>query len=127
MLYECNLTTIPVESKVLAEFKVLKNKACRPYHENLLLQKNTDMIIHVLKNVFSGSGQVLYFLCLSCASSLRLFMSVICIKSFFIYISVMCVNSLFIYVCNVHQILYYLCLSYASSLTLFLSVMCVNS
>ena len=30
-------------------------KACRLYHENLLLQKINDMIIHVLKNFFSAS------------------------------------------------------------------------
>ena len=30
-------------------------KACQLYHENLLLQKINDMIIHVLKNFFSAS------------------------------------------------------------------------
>ena len=53
--YEYNVTTIPVESKVLAEVEVLKLKTCRLYHENILLQKIKDMIIHVLKNVFSAS------------------------------------------------------------------------
>ena len=38
----------------MAEFKVLKLKTCQLYHENLLLQKINDMIIHVLKNVFQS-------------------------------------------------------------------------
>ena len=50
--YEYNVTTIPVESKVLAEVEVLKLKTCRLYHENILLQKIKDVIFMFLKTFF---------------------------------------------------------------------------
>ena len=46
---QCSLTTIPVETKILTEFKVLKLKTHSHYHENLPVQKINYMIIHVTK------------------------------------------------------------------------------
>ena len=46
-----NITTIPVEQKILTKFGLLKLKTCSLYNENLLLQKFDDMITQV----FSGS------------------------------------------------------------------------
>ena len=93
--------------------------------------------------------QVLFYLYLSCVSSLNLFISVMCVKSYIIYvchvrqvlfylymscvssliffISVMCVTSYFVYICHVCQVLFYLYLSCVSILILYISVMCVKS
>ena len=70
--------------------------------------------------------QVLYYLCLSYASSLILYMSVMCLKSFlficvmcinsFLFISDMCIISYIIYVSHMRQSLYYFYLSCASIL-----------
>ena len=53
--YECYLTTIPVEPKILGESEVLKLKTCSLYHDNLLLQKFNDMYTQVLTYFFSAS------------------------------------------------------------------------
>ena len=50
-----NLTTIPVEPKILGKSGLLKLKTCSLYHENLLLQKFNYMITQVLKYFFSAS------------------------------------------------------------------------
>ena len=52
---QCYLTTFPVKSNIMTEFKVLKLKTCSFYQDKLLLQKINDRIIHVLKYNFSAS------------------------------------------------------------------------
>ena len=53
----CYLTTIPIEPKILTEFEVLKLKTCSLYHENLLLQKLSDMYTMAIRAVeFSNGG-----------------------------------------------------------------------
>ena len=53
-----NLTTIPVELKILTTSEFLKLKTCSLYHENLLIQKFNDMNTQVLRYFFQPSEAI---------------------------------------------------------------------
>ena len=50
-----NITTIPVEQKILTKFGLLKLKTCSLYHEILFIQKVKVISTQVLNNFFSAS------------------------------------------------------------------------